>query len=118
MDLSVVPIGDPMPKNKCYILTKFKLFALTRHPCKRKNLGICAICKKPFQTGDYIVRDGDSTLHATCWPLFRYDSPDEVELEREVDSQLTQNQTLKSQRDLERESRLLKLRNRKEPKIL
>jgi len=98
-----------MPKSHCYLLTKFRLFSLTRHSPKGKDLGVCAVCHKPLRVSDFIVRDGDSVLHSTCWPLFRVDSPDEPELESQIE--IVENPFMKSQKDIEREKKkLLKLK--------
>jgi len=79
---------------------------------KKKDYTRCHICGVGFREGDTVIRDSSALMHLDCHSSFRYDSPDEVELEQWVDSQLTENPNMKSQNDLEKEKKqLLKLRN-------
>jgi len=101
-------------EDKVFTVTKRNLTAWRSHSHlsrKKKDYTRCHICGVGFREGDTVIRDSSALMHLNCHSSFRYDSPNELELEQWVDSQLTQNQNLRSQKDLEIEAKLLKNRN-------
>jgi hypothetical protein len=100
-------------EDKIFVVTQRNLTAWRSHSHlsrKKKDYTRCHICGISFREGDTVIRDSSALMHLNCHSSFRYDSPDEP-LEAEIDRELIQNQGMLSQRDIEQQKRLLRLRN-------
>jgi len=79
-----------MTKDIEFILDEKKLKRLRAHQKIKHRKRItdsshCPACLNEFKIGEIILRTGPKYIHKRCLDKYRFDSPDEPELEEEID---------------------------------